>query len=244
VTTLPGSPFRQRLETYLGDETVYRQPKEITKALAAFVEASGITRGSLVDVGCATGEMLHHFRQRFPGLHLTGIDTSDPFLEQARRVGGLAGVRFEHDDGLTFSFGRYQDRAFDIVVCSGMLSIFDDPEPLLMNLIRNTRRGGRVYVASMFNDDDIDVLVRYRDNRHAPEDWKPGHNVHATATIERLLRDGVTDLRFHPFEMPFELPRRPDYPHRAWTMQTADGRRLVVNGLTLINYEKILEITP
>lgn len=244
MSAVPGTPFRQRLETYLGDESVYVEPKEMTKALAALLEGAAMGAGSLIDVGCATGEMLHYFRRRFPALELTGIDTSEPFLAQARTVRGLAGVRFVRDDALTFSYRDYQPEPFDVVVCSGILSIFDDPAPLLTNLVANARRGGRVYVLSMFNEDDIDVLVRYRDNRHAPDEWKPGHNVHATASLERLLRGRVAGVRFHDFEMPFDLPRRADYPHRTWTVRGADGRRMVVNGLCLLNHEKIMEITP
>lgn len=244
MSGLSGAPFRQRMETYLGDQSLYREPKEITKVIAGLVEVAGTTTGTLIDVGCAAGELLHHFHARFPGLALTGIDTSDPLLEQARGVPGLAGVRFEHDDAVTFSYRRYQDRPFDVVVCSGVLSIFDDPAPLLANLIANTRPGGRLFIASMFNGDDIDVLVRYRDNRHAPDEWKLGHNLHAVASLERFLKPRVATWRFHPFEMPFDLPRRDEYPHRTWTTRLADGRRLMINGLGLINYDKILEVTP
>lgn len=235
--------FKQREETYLGEYAMYERPKEITKRLAHLVaERTDSPRSSLLDVGCATGELLHHFRQRFPEFRLAGLDNAHNLLTQARSVPGLAGVRLEHGDALTFSCDSFGFGPFDFVVCSGVLSIFDDFVPLMENLIRNVRPGGTIFVVSMFNDDDIDVRIRYRDNRHDPERWQGGFEVHSTATCERWLRGRVASLRFIPFEMPFDVQKRETFPHRAWSLATADGRRLMINGLCLICYEQILEV--
>jgi hypothetical protein len=101
-----------------------------------------------------------------------------------------------------------------------------------------------VYIVSMLNDDDIDVRVRYRDNRHMPDEWQRGQNIHAAPTLARWLTGRVQSFRFLPFEMPFDVPRRPDYPHRSWTFRDAEGRRLVTSGLSLLYHERILEIVP
>ncbi len=235
-------PFRQRVETYLGQPALYDRPKEKWKALATLIAEAGLNAASLLDVGCGVGDLLHLLRVRFPDYALSGIDMSETFLAQARGVPGLAGVPLRRDNALTFTYADYQTTAFDVLTCSGVLPIFDDPEPLLSNLIANVRVGGRIYVFAMFNPDDIDVRVRYRDNVHDPEAWQAGQNVHSVHTIARWLAGRVRSFRFVPFEMPFDLPKQQAYPHRSWTFVTADGRRLTTSGLSLLYYDQFLEI--
>lgn len=50
-------------------------------------------RASLLDVACGTGRLLRDIRLAFPGLNLTGLDLSRPYLEEARRhLQGLRGA--------------------------------------------------------------------------------------------------------------------------------------------------------
>jgi SAM-dependent methyltransferase len=235
-------PFRQRAETYLGQPSLYEVPKEKWKALAALIAEAGLGTASLMDVGCGVGDLLHLIRSRFPGYRLTGIDTSDALLAQARSVPGLAGLTLRKDDALTFVYRDYQAEPFDLITCSGVLPIFDEPEPLLGNLLANARAGGRIYVFSMFNPDDIDVRIRYRDNLHQPDEWQCGQNIHSVQTISRWLSGRVQSFRFVPFEMPFDLPKQEAYPHRSWTFRAADGRRFTTSGLSLLYQDRFLEI--
>ena len=234
--------FKQRQETYLGDHSLYASPKEITKLLVRLVSERAKDGDGLLDVGCGVGELLHHARRTLPGLHVAGLDVTPALIDQARAVPGLAGVDLRLGDARTFRYQDFGPRPFDFITCSGVLSIDDDFGPLLGNLIDNVRGGGVLYIFSLFNDDDIDVRVRYRDNAYDPERWQLGYNTFSVGTMSRWLEGRVKAFRFLPFEIPVEVPRRPQYPHRAWTITTSDGRRRMVNGLGLMCLEQILEI--
>lgn len=233
-----GITFQQRTDTYLA-ETRYEKPKQVFRLLGDCIAEAGLAASGarMLDVGCATGEMIYYLRQRFPAMHYTGIDNQSQLLAQARAKPELAQVQFIEADALT-----YRGEPQDIVTCFGMLGIFDEFEPLLQNLLANARKGGRVYIHGLFNDDDIDVRIYYRDH-HNRKDWNRGFNIFSVRQIARWLESRAAAWRFIPFELETDIPRRPDTPHRAYTTLLADGHRITTNGLCLMLPEQVLEIT-
>ncbi len=229
--------FRQREETYLASER-YEQPKEIFRRLSELLAPWVVERphASLIDVGCATGELIYFLKSHYPNLSYAGLDSKPAFIEKARRVKQLAECRFMVGEALTSLTGRY-----DLVTCFGMLGVFDEFEPLVQTLIDHTSPGGRVFVHALFNDYDIDVHISYRDNQHTT-DWNGGYNIFSMARVNDWLTALGKKHRFHAFVMPVDLPPNVDFPHRAWTLRLADGNRQTVNGLNLLLPEKLLEI--
>jgi len=78
--------------------------------------AGGDSRGcSVLDIGCGTGRLLAMMRREWPGLHLTGIDLSAPYLAAARRVlRENARLRLMVAPGEALPFA---DASQDIVTC-------------------------------------------------------------------------------------------------------------------------------
>lgn len=229
--------FRQRPETYLG-ESRYDRPKRVFALFGDLLEsaqAMGPGR-SFLDVGCATGELIYYLQARFPGTAFEGIDNQPDLLARARAHERLGAATFVEADALA-----YRGEPRDVVACFGMLGIFDDFEPLLASLLANTRKGGRVYLHALLNDDDIDVRIYYRDNHNA-KDWNRGFNIFSMAQVGRWLESRATSWRTLPVELDVDVPRRPDLPHRAYTAKLEGGRRITTNGLCLMLPEKVLEI--
>jgi SAM-dependent methyltransferase len=230
--------FRQRPETYLG-EVRYTKPKRVFSMLAQLMEESGLAKGGarFLDVGCATGELIYFLRERFPALAFAGVDNQPEFIATARRQEELRDVTFAEADALAYS-----GEPSDFVACFGMLGIFDSFEPLLESLLRNTRKGGRVYLHALLNDVDIDVRVYYRDNQNK-KDWNRGFNIFSMDQVAKWLEPRVASWRVMPVELDVDIARRPELPHRAYTQKLEGGRRVTTNGLCLVLPEKILEIT-
>jgi ubiquinone/menaquinone biosynthesis C-methylase UbiE len=61
------------------------------RPMAEFMRGRDQRRMSLVDVACGTGRFLRQARLSYPALKLTGIDLSQPYLDEARRH--LRGLR-------------------------------------------------------------------------------------------------------------------------------------------------------
>lgn len=230
--------FRQREDTYLAEER-YEKPKEVFKLARNLIAplAGGNPAATLLDMGCATGEFIYYLRQEFPGFEFTGVDNSATFIEKAGAVAALRGCAFHAGDALAWRGAR----RFDIVCCFGVAGIFDDFEPLFENLLANARTGGRVFVQALFNDDDIDVRVAYRDNVNG-KDWNKGFNIFSAARVSRWLAARELQHEFHRFTMPVDLARRQQLPHRAWTVRLEDGERRTLNGMCIMLPEKVLEI--
>lgn len=233
-----GITFQQRTDTYLG-ESRYEKPKQVFRLLGELITQSGLASpgASLLDVGCATGEMIYYLQRCFPAMRFTGVDNQPQLLAQATANAQLQQVTFIEADAL-----NYRNEPQDIVTCFGMLGIFDQFEPLLENLLANTRKSGKVYIHGLFNDDDIDVRIYYRDH-HNHQDWNRGFNIYSTTQLANWLKGRATSWRFLPFELEVDIPRRPETPHRAYTTKLEEGRRITTNGLCLMLPEKVLEIT-
>ena len=180
-------------------------------------------------MGCATGDLLHFLRQKYPDCGLAGLDVSSAMIEEAqRRFPEAQFVCGNVKEARCFSGGQ-----FDVVTMSGVLNCIDEPKPIVDNLVHWARPGGRVIILDMVNRFPVDVLVRHRrvepDGR--PGEWERGWNYFSETTLRTLLENNrkVVDLRIVPFMMPFPLSQRAD-PMRTWTFPTSEAEHQLVNG--------------
>lgn len=210
------------------EENRYDDPKESFKLLRRLIGELPPPAGThLLDVGCATGELLFYLHRSFPDFALHGIDTSPALLERAREMVPNA----------TFSVGRLEDPAaaradaYDLCTLSGVMCCLDDPAPALDNVLGWLRPGGTALIFDAFNEAAVDVIVRYRRAEKAGAPWETGWNIFARDSIRRHLdRDGRASWwRYEPFRMPFAIPQRPD-PMRTYTIATERNPFQLVNG--------------
>jgi ubiquinone/menaquinone biosynthesis C-methylase UbiE len=102
--------------------------------------------GSLLDVGCGTGQMLHFLAERRPDdFELTGVDQSESMIEQARSVAGegpsLVVGQAEH-----LPFG---DGTFDVAIAMGVYEYVRNVDDALRELSRVIRPGGFAIVTML-----------------------------------------------------------------------------------------------
>lgn len=188
--------------------------------------------GTLLDVGCATGEFLHLVGTRFPRLRPTGVDIQVELLAEATRR--LPEVEFRRASALELP--REFDGSFDVVTAFGVLSIFDDLQLEIFweNLLRVARPGGLVLVLGPLNGYGVDCMIRHRKRvGGALGGWEGGWNIHSRVSIEELLARLGLEARITPFEPPLDLAPRED-PVRTWTLETSRRERQLTNGLQLL----------
>jgi len=226
-------------------ENRYDNPKETYKVLARMTrESGGVEPGAKVcDFGCAAGEFLYFIRKQFPGGAYWGCDIYPELIEKAR----------EHVSGVEFKTGSILDKnllpqgSVDLAFVLGVISVFDQFEPSIDNLLHWTKKGGRIYILGLFNPHPIDVWVTYRFiSDPDPSHREPGWNIFSKASLSRYLdkKLGSGRYSFTPFEMPFDLPPNSQEPWRTWTFQDGNGKRLFTNGLCLLVNQEILELRP
>lgn len=227
--------FKQRPETYLGENRADPE-KDIFYFFKQMLQADGLSSKRFLDMGCATGDLLTFLGRNYPDAQLAGIDIEAKLIDVARLRPELSKAQLLVGDILNMMVGKY-----DVVTSFGTLGIFDSFEPLLENLVANTAPGGRVYVQGLLNPDDIDVRIAYRDNLHGLN-WMRGFNIFSRAQVDRwAIRRGLK-ANFTDFRMTSFLPKRDLLPHRAHSLDLADGTRRTTNGLCLLLPETLMEI--
>lgn len=138
-----------------------------------------------------------------------------------------------------------QKQRYDFITFLGVLSLFDEVEPVLNNLIYWTKTNGAIYIHTMFNPYDIDIILRYRKAEDYTKDiWEYGWNIVSQKTISRILDKNkkVQSYKFHKFEISVDLDKHFDDPVRSWTEKLENGKRQIINGLCIKQPQYILEI--
>jgi trans-aconitate methyltransferase len=209
----------------------FDRPKETTKFFRDALEK--ITEPgrsySMVDIGCANGEMIYHFQKKFPNWSYYGLDHLPAYIDSANQhplFRGSNQFRFE-TKGLYDVEGQY-----DIVALFGTMHLFWDHEPVLDKLLSLTKPGGYVLVDEFFSRDEIEVRLMYRDksNPLKKDEWVRDFPVRTQSGLREYLADKASSVTFHDIPM-VEIPRDPDAVHiRTWTFRDAEGRNRTTNG--------------
>lgn len=99
----------------------------------------------ILDVACGVGFDVIELARRYPRADVYGLDPSQGFLDLARgRAQGLAKARFVCGDSRRLPFG---DGRFDAVRIDRSLQHIAAPVEALREMVRVTRKGGRIVVA-------------------------------------------------------------------------------------------------
>ena len=208
------------------------EPKRIFVFLGDYLaNLASSERVNVLDVGCATGELLGYLNSRLPDSHFTGIDVFDPLLEEAQK--SLPIVTFANMSGLDLP-GPFEEK-FDVVSAVGVIEIFDEEEAtaLIRGMMSCCRPGGRVLLLSPFNEYGMDLICRHRKwSKNGCGVWERGNNIYATQTIREFASVNAK-VSFLPFDIGMSLPRRED-PQRAWTIEALGKRHHLMNGLKLL----------
>ena len=218
-------------------ENYCKHPKETFIFLANLISPLPLSKNfnpSILDIGCATGAFLYYVKKEFQLTDCYGVDYSSNLINQANR---LDGINFLTDSAESFNI----DKEFDVITMQGVLCYFDDIYPSLLNIKKHLKPGGRVFILGFFNDYDVDVQIKYRNNRYF-DSFENGWNHHSIYTIKKVLSDiGLKLDNIHEFNLSFELEKQED-PCRSWHINTESGR-FFINGLGLMYKLRVLEIS-
>lgn len=194
---------------------------------------------SLVDVGCACGDFLQLIAREHPTFSLVGMDYQEEYVyETSKRLPRVEAVRFDITEPLAEEF---QNR-FDIVTMIGFHAKFDEPKDWLANGLQMLTSGGVLYALGPFNVYPFDVFVKYKHSEDPPDMRHPGFNLLSMESVEHYLATQGGTCEWLKFELPIDLPIQEDNPVRTWTFKDENGRRLVVNGLGVIQSQYVVVI--
>ncbi len=191
---------------------------------------------TILDIGCADGLFISEVAKELPKALITGIDISSKLIDIAKAK-KCQNCTFLVEDAEKFE----PDKKFDLIIASGILSVFDNFETILELWLKWLERQGKLIIFGRFNSRDIDVKVSFRNNYKA-SDWEGGLTSYSIQTIGRFLDRLGCEYEYNKFVFSGDLPKNKD-PIRTYTIKTEDGEKLVVNGANLIAEHFFLTIT-
>ena len=156
--------------------------------------------GSVLDVGCGTGEITARLAEKFPHASFLGIDLEEAHLARAAQRCASFGsrVRFEKADALALP---YADATFDLVVSRHVIQAIPDAARALSEMRRVLRPGGRLHVIA----EDYGMLWCHPTELDSDGFWQRlppryaaavGCDLHVGRKTFTLLHDlGMADIR-------------------------------------------------
>jgi len=230
--------YKKNDPIYFG-ETEYENPKEYFKSIVLRIKNEFKGQPvSLIDFGCAAGGFIFYAKQQLQLTKCVGLDISEKHLEHAREY--MPDVDFlvrSITDSTIDELGK-----FDVCTCLGTLSVFDEIDQILINLLSMVKQNGVAYIYDVVNDDPVDVLMRYKNVKNTDTaEWQAGFNIRSLATYKKLVASIDENIKFDfvDFKMPFPIPKTGN-PMRTWTISTeANENQLVVGTGQMLNFKII-----
>ena len=218
------------------------------------IEELRLSRGdAALDVGCGTGEEVVAMAKEVADTgRCVGIDASETMLAEARRRTGGLGLIIEFNKGDVYDI-QFGDEVFNGVRAERVLEHLDHPEKALSELVRVTRRGGRVVaIAPDFDSFAFDFPDRdiARTLTHFMCDQKA--NGWAGRRLYGMFQDaGLSEISCEVFTHIHLDPSAVDFIENAATLAEAAGlissdalRQALVYAKAMRSQSRVFYTTP
>jgi hypothetical protein len=137
---------------------------------------------------------------------------------------------------------EYQpDGVFDLVVASGILSIWEDFRVPLSRWCEWLSPLGVLHIFGRFNSDNVDTITRFREGGSLGV-WESGFTSYSIGTVGEFLKQQGYSCSFEPFVLQRDIERSAS-PIATFTVQLKDGGRLVLNGANIRAEHFFLTVT-
>jgi len=215
------------IETYLNDEYEKFEKYDRFKFLIDEISSCFDNNYSLLDIGGAKGELIYLLKKRFPQANYTCLEYNEKLVNIGKKH--LFDVNFIQGDAQNFNLNTQ----FDIVVMSGVLSIFDDIDKVLYNMLKHIKKNGYGFIFGGFNKDDIDVIVRYKNNYANSNIWESGWNMFSIKSVYDILSPYIKDFQYKKFILKTPLKKQ-NNPVNSYTVELKNGELLILTGGNIV----------
>lgn len=185
---------------------------------------------SLIDIGCSNGSFINFLNQRFDNKNIVGADIDNSLLSLAKKRN--KNTEFIKLD-ITKKINARIKNKFDIVIMSGIHTIFDDIEPLIKNAYSLCRKNGYLFLFGSFNPTSYDIITRVKN--YKTKIWKKGFNRPSLITTKKIFKKYFSNIKIKKFIFNLKIKENKKDPTRTYTLSLKSNKTLTVNGLEQIS---------
>ena len=195
----------------------------------------------IVDACCGVGHVCLLLNALSPQSSFHGVDQLGYLIDRARTLAaGYSNISFEQGD--LYEFARRNRKAFDVAISWKTISWLPY-YPEMLEAVMSCAKS-HVFLSSLFYEGDIDFEIKVRE--YQKEQGKSGFNSYYNVYSLPRFTDhayslGARDVHVVPFEIKIDIPPPPIDQMGTYTLPLADGKRLQVSGVVVMNW-KIIRI--
>jgi SAM-dependent methyltransferase len=209
---VPFDPLTERARTIWTSGEFGRIAAGYATGAAAFVHRLSLSPGETVlDLACGTGNL--SIPAARAGAHVIGLDIAPNLIDEAGRQSAAAGFDIRFDVGAAEAL-PYRDGTFDTVISMFGVMFAGRPEQALSEIVRVTRRGGRIALANWVPDGFIGSMLRAHAARVPPPPGVPGPLAWGDEAVMRRRLDAHTTairaVQFVPRTIALAFPLPPE----------------------------------
>ena len=215
-----------QIQTYLDNDNIKQHERELLDMILAYHSEEKFS--SVLDIGCATGKFLALLKRAIEEVNVVGLDISESLIKVANER-NIPAAQFIVGDALAYE----PQEKFDLIIASGVMSIFSDFRVPLSTWLNWLSSAGRLIIFGRFNSRHIDTRVEFLNHYQKDAQWEQGLTSYSVTTVQEFLELRGYAVRFRRFHLEIDLGQHPD-PIRTYTRTLSDGERLVVNGANIL----------
>lgn len=233
--------YKSALKIDFKDSQVYFEKSikktEQQKALELLLEKKDLKINyKIADVACGGGTLTFHLSKLFINSNFFLVDYLEEGIEIAKNINKKnTNIKYFIDD--IYSLNEIGDK-FDMTFCWQTLSWLENPKIALDNLIKITKKGGEIYLSSLFNIEyDVDIYSKVFDHTRTSSDNLHyfNYNTYSKKTINSWIGEKVSSVEF------FEFNPEIDFNHigkgiGTKTIKTSMNKRLQISAGMLLNW--------
>lgn len=166
--------------------------------LEELLSAEDLNGKNIADIACGAGTLSYHLSNLYKESRFSLIEKNEMAIELAKSINNGNNFDFISDD--IYTLEKLKSAQFDYTFCWQTLSWLEDPQTALNQLIRITKKGGKIYLSSLFNlDKDVDIYSKVIDYTRGDESLSFEYNTYSKYSILKWIEDKVDTIEFIPF---------------------------------------------
>jgi ubiquinone/menaquinone biosynthesis C-methylase UbiE len=220
-------------------ENRYKKPKECFKMLIRLLKKkiNKKIKYKLIDIGCANGELIFNLEKNFKNVEITGLDIRKDLINKAKK-NVSRNINFIRKDISNKKF-KLKNK-YDIIIFSGVLAIFDNPNLVLKNLLKVLKPKGTIYIFDIFNMFDYNIYTKYEDIKMKKKVLQSGWNMLSLNFIKKFFKN--KKVEFFKFNINKKIKKNKSDPLRTWTIKF-QKKNYFTNALNFIYHQYWIRIS-